>query len=136
MSEQTHQFDDPVAQEVWNTLRALNDAWTKGNPDDLQHYFHERMMALTPVAHERHDDGATCIANWKGFAQTAKIIDWCETDPNVQVYGNAAVVAYYFDMHFELAGQPVHSTGRDLAFFVKEDGRWQMVGDQFSPYPF
>ena len=25
-------FDDPVQQEIWATIRALNDAWTKGNP--------------------------------------------------------------------------------------------------------
>lgn len=33
-------FDDPVQQEIWATIRALNDAWTKGNPDDLANYFH------------------------------------------------------------------------------------------------
>ena len=24
-------FSDPVKQEIWSTVRAINDAWTKGN---------------------------------------------------------------------------------------------------------
>ncbi len=28
------EFDDPVKDEVWATLRSLNDAWTKGDPGD------------------------------------------------------------------------------------------------------
>jgi len=40
-------FDDPVQQEIWAAIRALNDAWTKGNPDDLANYFHRNMLAIT-----------------------------------------------------------------------------------------
>jgi len=30
-------FDDPVQQEVWAIIRALNDAWTKGKPSGQCH---------------------------------------------------------------------------------------------------
>ena len=46
-------FDDPAKQEVWNALRALNDAWTKGNPNDLKNYFHKDMVAITATDRER-----------------------------------------------------------------------------------
>lgn len=36
----TINFNDSVKQEIWATVRAMNDAWTKGNPDDLAKYFH------------------------------------------------------------------------------------------------
>lgn len=136
MSELVYRFDDPAAQEVWETLRELNQCWTRGSPDDLRFYFHPRMIGVSQTERERLDNASACIAGWRGFAKMAKIVDWREIDPNVQVYDNAAVVAYYFDMHFELGEQTLQSTGRALGFFVKEDGRWLMVGDQLSEYPF
>ena len=128
-------FDDPVQQDVWATLRALNDAWTQGHPDDLVDYFHPRMVAVTPVDRHRRDGGAACVAGWKGFADNARIDTWREIDPVVKVFGDAAVVAYDFEMAFEMGGQRIETGGRDLFFFVRENGRWWAVGDQYSPYP-
>ncbi len=131
----TQPFDDPVKQEIWATLRALNDAWTQGLPDDLARYFHRDMIAITATDRHRLDGSAACIAAWKKFADAARIHHWREIDPVVHVYGNSAVVAYDFDMAFDLGGQAVHLGGRDMFFFVKEEGRWLAVADQFSPYP-
>ena len=116
-------FDDPVKQEIWATVRALNDAWTKGNPDDLSHYFHPNMVAITATERKRLDGGAECIAGWKGFAAAARIHRWEEVDPVIHVYGDAAVVAYYFDMSFEMGGQTIGLGGRDMFFLARENGR-------------
>jgi Domain of unknown function (DUF4440) len=131
----TVEFDDPVKQEVWATVRAMNDAWTKGNPDDLAKFFHRDMVAITPTDGNRLDGGAACIAGWKGFCNAARIHRWEELDPVIHVYGDCAVVAYYFDMSFDMGGQMIHMGGRDMFFFVKAGGRWWAVADQFSPYP-
>jgi hypothetical protein len=128
-------FDDPVQQEVWETIRALNDAWTKGNPDDLANYFHRNMVAITSTDRMRREGGAECIAGWKGFAEAARIHHWREIDPVIHVYGDTAVVAYYFDMSFDMNGQTFNSAGRDMFFMVKEEGRWWVVADQFSSFP-
>lgn len=131
----TIHFDDPTQQEIWATLRALNDAWTKGNPDDLAGFFHRDMVAITPTDRNRLDGGAACIAGWKGFAEAAHIHRWEEVDPVIHVYGDSAVVAYDFDMSFDRGGQTIDMGGRDMFFFVREAGRWWAVADQFSPYP-
>lgn len=128
-------FDDSIKQEIWATARAMNDAWTKGNPDDLAKFFHRDMVAITATDRNRLDGGAACIAGWKGFATAAHIHCWEEVDPVINVYGNSAVVVYYFDMSFDMGGQTINMGGRDMFFFVKENGRWWAVADQFSPYP-
>ncbi|MDD3517480.1 MAG: nuclear transport factor 2 family protein [Chromatiales bacterium] len=130
-----HRFDDPTRQAVWNTLRALNDAWTRGNPDRLTDYFHPCMVAVTATDRHRLDGGPACVAGWKAFAEAATIHHWREIDPVVHVYGDAAVVAYDFDMAFDMQGRTIHMGGRDLFFFVREAGRWWAVADQFSAYP-
>jgi len=113
----------------------MNDAWTKGNPDDLSSFFHRDMVAITATDRMRREGGAACIAGWKGFADAARIHRWKEIDPLIHVFGNAAVVAYYFDMSFDMGGQTMDLGGRDMFFFVKEDGKWWAVADQFSSYP-
>ncbi|GHU31970.1 hypothetical protein AGMMS50256_21300 [Betaproteobacteria bacterium] len=130
-----NRFTDPVKQEIWSTVRAMNDAWTKGHPDDLVNFFHRNMIAITPTDRKRRDGNAACIAGWKGFTAAARIHRWDEIDPVIEVYGNSAVVAYYFDMSFDMGGKTIETSGRDLFFFVKENGRWWAVADQFSPYP-
>lgn len=128
-------FEDPVRQEIWQTVRAMNDAWTKGDPDDLANYFHRDMVAITATDRLRREGGAACIAGWKGFAEATTIHRWEEIDPVIHVYGDAAVVAYYFDMSFDMGGRTIDMGGRDMFFFVREDGRWWAVADQYSAYP-
>lgn len=128
-------FTDPVQQEVWATLRALNDAWTQGNPDDLARYFHRDMVAITATERKRIDGGAACVAGWKGFATSTRIHHWTEIDPVIHVYGDSAVVAYDFDMSYDMNGRTIHMGGRDMFFFVKEAGQWWAVADQYSAYP-
>jgi len=128
-------FDTPIQQDIWRTVRAMNDAWTQGNPDDLVNFFHPHMVAITATDRLRRLGQAECVAGWKGFAQAATIHHWTETEPLIQVYGESAVVSYYFDMAFTMGGQRIEMGGRDLFFFVREQGRWWAVADQYSAYP-
>ncbi len=126
---------DPVEQEIWSTIRALNDAWTKGDPDELADFFHPQMLAITPTDRLRRDGAEQCIAGWKAFAEATRIHHWQEIDPIIRVYGDAAVVSYYYEISFDMGGRRFEEGGRDLFFLVRENGRWWAVADQFSSYP-
>lgn len=129
------QFNEPAKQEVWQTLRALNDTWTKGMPEDLNNYFHKTMVAITATDRERLEGRDACIKSWDNFTKAAKIHHWKEIEPKIQIYGNTAVVTDYFDMSFDMGGQTVNLSGRDMFVFVKEGDKSWAVADQFSSYP-
>jgi hypothetical protein len=93
------------------------------------------MAAIAATEHNRIDGAAACIASWKDFASAAKIHHREESDPVIHVYGSSAVVAYYFDMSFDMGGQAINMGGRDMFLLVKENGKWLAVADQFFPYP-
>lgn len=131
----TATFQDDAKRQVWETLRNLNDCWTKGDGKDLVNYFHNDMVAITPTDRNRLEGKDACLAGWVGFASMAKVLSWREIDPQIQLYGNTAVVTYYFDMAFEMGGQTIKMGGRDMLVFVREGGKWWAVADQFSPYP-
>jgi len=126
-----------ATKKVWQTVQELNRAWTEGDPDELKRYFHRDMVAITPTDRLRLVGGAACVAGWKGFTETAKVLRWEEREPLVQLYagGKCAIVTYYFDMAFEVGGRHVEMGGRDMLTLVEEDGRFWAVADQFSPYP-
>ena len=127
-----------IEEEVWRIVQALNRVWTvDGNADALVHYFHENMVAITPTDRERVEGRNACVAGWKAFVEATKIHYWKEIDPKVQLYGDGkfALVTYYWDMSYDLAGQTINTGGRDMFALVNERGKWWVVADQFSPYP-
>ncbi|MCL1893521.1 MAG: nuclear transport factor 2 family protein [Holophagaceae bacterium] len=127
--------DEKTKTEIWAMVQAMNDVWTTGNPEELSNYFHPNMVAVTPMNRHRIEGGVACIEGWKSFAKSAKIHYWKEINPIIHLYGNSAVVAYDYDMSFDMGGSTTQSSGRDLFFVVKENGKWWAVADQFSPYP-
>jgi ketosteroid isomerase-like protein len=128
-------FQDKTKKEIWKTLRDLNNTWTKGNPDDLKKYFHADMVAITPTDRKRREGREACVRDWTEFSKVAKIHSWKEIDPKIQIYGNTAVVTYYFEISFEREGQKIDFAGRDMYVFIKEGNRWLAVADHFSPNP-
>ena len=130
--------ESQIKDDVWQTIRSLNRVWTvEGNAEKLKDYFHKSMVAITPTDRLRREGRDSCIAGWKAFMDTAKIHYWKEVDPKIDIYGDGkfAVVTYYFDMSFDMNGETITMGGRDMLALVHEDGRWQVVADQFSPYP-
>ncbi len=120
---------------VWETVRAMNRAWTSGRVEDIAEYFHPDMVAVTQTDRERLVGKVACMDSWRRFISTATIHDWKEHDPIVQIFGNAAVVSYYYELACEIRGETAVLAGRDLLFLVKEGARWLVIADQFSEYP-
>jgi hypothetical protein len=122
-------------KEVLYFIKTMNKCWTEGNPEDLNNYFHANMVAITPTDKNRIEGKTACVAGWSAFAKNAKIHSWKEHGHKIQFYGNTAVATYYFDISFDMGGQTINMSGRDMFTLVKEDGKWWAVADQFSPFP-
>jgi hypothetical protein len=129
---------DQVKAEVWKTVQKLNQLWTsRRQPEQLANYFHRDMVAISPSARQRLAGRDACVASWKSFSDSVKILWWKETDPLVELFGEnrLAVVTYYYEMACEMQGQPLNFSGRDMFTLVNENGKWWVAADQFSPYP-
>ena len=127
-----------VEQEVWQRVSDMNRAWAVDRDCEvLEDYFHENMVAITSTDRERIEGRDACLAAWKDFVDTTQVHYFKEIDPKVRVFGDgaSAVVTYYFELSFDMSGQTIESTGRDMFVLVREDGKWWIAADQFSPYP-
>jgi ketosteroid isomerase-like protein len=95
------------------------------------------MIAVTATDRGRLDGREACVASWARFVEATRVRRWVELEPKVQVYcgGAAAVVSYEFDVAFDTPGGTVELGGRDTFTLVREDGRWWIALDHFSPTP-
>lgn len=125
---------DHEKSEVWAFIRSLNDAWTKEKGERLREYFHPRMVAITPVDRLRCK-GAQCAEGWQKFAQTTTIHSWREEDPDIEMFGNTAIVTYYYTMDVTMGSNRTKLAGRDMLTVTKEGGRWWLIADHFSSFP-
>ena len=127
--------DQATKDEVLAFIKALNETWTKGDGGALRNYFHPNMVAITATDQDILYGRDACLGSWQGFARSAQIRRWEEIEPQVQLYGDTAIVTYYWDLAYEMDGESASFGGRDMFVLVKENGRWQAVADQFSNFP-
>ena len=127
--------EQAAKEEALAFVKALNEAWTKGGGGALAGYFHPRMVAIGANDRRILRGRDACLASWQNFTEAAKVHRWQEIDPDVQLYGNTAIVTYYYDMSFDMNGRTIETGGRDMFVLVKENGRWWAAADQFSPFP-
>ncbi|MBU1231042.1 MAG: nuclear transport factor 2 family protein [Proteobacteria bacterium] len=125
----------PAEAEVLDFIASLNACWTRGDAEDLGEYFHKDMVAVTPVDREPRVGREACVAGWAGFARSARIQSWAERGHRVKLFGDAAVVTYFYELRCRMGGAAMTLEGRDLFFLVREGGRWWAVADQFSSFP-
>ena len=125
-------------REIETMIREMNRCWTEGwHEEKFRQSIHPDVVAIVPSAPGRLEGRDAYVAGWRGFAETAVIHEWKETDHQVQVYaaGNAAVVTYFFTITFVAGTAKQTMRGRDMFFLVKEGRKWLVAADQFSPEP-
>ena len=127
--------EQATKEEVLSFIRALNQSWTKGDGSGLREYFHPNMVAITATDQDILYGRDACMESWQGFVRTAQIHRWEEIEPEVRLYGDTAIVTYYYSTSFDMDGETFDMDGRDMFVLVKENGRWWAVADQFSAFP-
>jgi ketosteroid isomerase-like protein len=124
--------------EIESTIRKMNRIWTEAwDEEAFAEYIHPDAVAIVPTSPGRLEGRDQYVAGWKSFAGMARVHEWTESGHLVTVCAPdlCAVVTYFFTIRFAIAGNKQLMKGRDMLFLVKEQGRWLVVADQFSPEP-
>jgi len=77
------------------------------------------------------------IEAYEAFISTATDIKWEIVDPVVNLYceEQCAVVSIEYFMDWIEGDKNVESHGKNLIFFLKENGKWLMTAEHFSDIP-
>lgn len=108
-------------------MRAINRAWLEGRVDDLGRMVHPEIVMTLPGFAGRIRGSADFLLGFKEFCDSATILQFEESDQQVDRISQTAVLAFRYDMLYERLGQRYRATGRDLWVFEEKEGEWLAV---------
>jgi hypothetical protein len=117
--------------EIRSVLKTINGAWLSGNPDAVQltltSCFHPEMVMkggdLRTVAAGRD----ACVQSYIDFIQRAKVSDFQQDEPDIHMFGDAAIASYTWRIAYALEGKEYDESGSDMFVFVRQKGKWLAV---------
>ena len=116
---------DEVA--LHNVLRKINNSWLTGRPEEMKIYLHPQIVMKFPGFSGEITGREKLIESFKEFCTNAQILEYSESDEQINVIGNCAIVVFRFEMIYEKRKYRDKSTGRDFWIFEKEDDNWLAV---------
>lgn len=118
-------FDTAAQQEVWDALQQINSAWLYGDHEALAELLHPEMVIVPPGFGEHITGRDACLAGYREFSRSAQVESYAESDANVDLFGDTAVVSYRYELIYTLADTRYQDAGQDVYVFVRNDGQWQ-----------
>jgi hypothetical protein len=120
-------FESGIQEEIWRTVQLLNRTWIEGEPEELARFFHKDVVISKPDFSIIGRGREVCIQSYIDFCSHARIRNFRETDPEVFLYGAAAVVTYRFEVEYEMNGKEYHDTGTEFLTLVRDGEGWCVV---------
>lgn len=113
--------------ELQQLIQLMNDTWSKGNPSELAEFFREDIVMINPDFSQRTEGREACIASYEGFCKQAAILELKIGATAINVFNDAAIASYSWEIAYEMGGERFNDTGRDIFLFIREDGKWLAV---------
>ncbi len=121
------------ARVVAELIRTINEAWLEGRTEELHRFFHDDMIIAGPNAAKMGEGREACVKSYTDFIDSAHIAHFDSKEVSVDVWGNAALAFYEFEITYKMHGMEYHETGRDVFLFTRESAThpwlavWRMV---------
>ncbi len=114
-------------EEIRRLLKKINEAWLRGRPEELAAYFHANMVIVPPGFSGRAEGREACVQGYKDFVSQAKVREYKDAEPSIDLWGDTAVATYSWEIAYEMNGQDSREAGWDVFVFKGENAKWQAV---------
>ncbi len=119
-------------QEVWKVVQNTWDNWKTKNVDGISATLHNKYQGWSAEA--PLPMGKQELVQWfTGMKDMMKMNYYFISPARITVTANAAVVDYYYEFsgEYTMNGKtfPEESKGKSVEFYVKEEGKWLLLGD-------
>ena len=118
--------------EIERLTLEINQAFVR---NDLQGVARHVARDITWISHTslQRQDGRDVFVNALRETMARKqTIRWQERDLRVQVWGDAAIVSFFYDHHARLGNRTIDRVSRATYGFARRGGRWLLVHDHSS----
>jgi ketosteroid isomerase-like protein len=114
-------------EQIRSLLSRINEAWLKGHTEGLNECFHDSVVVRGPDFQEMARGREACVKSYADFIRLARVEEFQESEPSIDVIGNVAVVTSPWKISYWMNDRDYHESGRDLLVFIREVGRWRVA---------
>ncbi len=122
-------------EAIRQIVKNINQAWLNDRFEELDQYLHPDVIFVLPRFSGRLEGRAACIESYRDFCAQAKVREYRDGEPLVDVFSATAIATYPFHMLYELADESYREDGFDTLVFAKGDGGWRAVWRSLSITP-
>ena len=129
----TKKIEQRGLTEIKEILKSVNASWLSGKLDNLNKYFHENMIIVSPNIKILASGKENCIQSYIDFLNRATIIDYSDRDPEVHVFGNTGIAFYAYHIFWKIDEKTFRENGEELYVFNRNNDKWSIVMRKLMP---
>jgi Domain of unknown function (DUF4440) len=109
------------------SMRQINRAWLNGQIENLTPMLHPEIIMVFPGFAGNIQGRENFVDGFRDFCRNARVHEFRETDHQVNIIADVAVITYRYEMVYERLGRRFQATGRDLWIFQNQGEEWLAV---------
>lgn len=113
--------------EFISFVRALDECWMQGRPQDLESFLAEDVVLVAPGGKPRILGITQAIESYRQFTEYAEVSRFETYDYVVTKRGDTAIVEYEWKMTWTSSGAEHNDVGREVLVIVQREKKWQVV---------
>jgi ketosteroid isomerase-like protein len=120
----SQEADKKTIQEV---LRKLIDCWHQKQYDRMGAYIADEVIIVPPGSSERVRGREAYIQSYRDYDTAAHTTEFLPGEPQIDLFGDVAVVLFPFFIAYELNGISHREHGKEALLFKRAADSWQIL---------
>jgi len=124
---------EEVARQLIEMEEQAARAFNRGDLDTILTFFHpQEFSGFSSTKYDRIHGLRELRKTFEFYLGEAEGVHYAISKPEVQLYGGAAVVTFYWEVR--LRGKKLRETlhGRATHVYIEQEDRWRVVHEHFS----
>ena len=119
-------------QEILAIEEGLVNAFNLADIDKILTYFDTDLTGFSSTQHMRLASPAELRKTFEYYMAKAPTVDYVISDPQVTVYGDTAILTFYWAVRMRNGKKRKPIEGRGTHVLSKRNGKWKIVHEHFS----
>lgn len=121
-----------VEREIWDIEKKQAAAFNERDLKTVLSFFDKNIVCFSSTQHERLTGRAALRRTFEYYLKQAEAVQYRITKPVVQLYGDTAIVSFYWTVTLKSGSRRRRIEGRGTHVLVNQKGTWKIVHEHFS----
>jgi ketosteroid isomerase-like protein len=114
-------------KSIHDVLKKINESWLQKNYDLMGSYLADNVVMVPPGSSDRIKGKEAYVQSYRDYDAVANTTEFHPGDPQIDVFGDVAVVIYPFFISYDLQGTVYHEHGKEALVLSRSGLGWQIL---------